>query len=51
MTGPAPNLAKAVCERIARAVRRGLDFEISEDLPKNWQTAIPVILKTLESGT
>ena len=48
---PAAELAKAVCERIARAGRRGLAFEISEDLPKNWQTAIPVILKTLESAT
>jgi hypothetical protein len=44
---PADELAQAVRERVRRAGRRGLAFEISEDLPRNWKGAIPVILKTL----
>jgi len=46
---PAAALETAVCDRLKRAGRRGLAFEISEDLPKNWKTAIPVILKALEN--
>lgn len=42
-------LAQAVRERVRRAGRRGLAFEISEDLPRNWKAAIPVILQTLEA--
>jgi hypothetical protein len=44
---PEAALAQAVRDRVQRAGRRALAFEISEDLPKNWKAAIPVILKTL----
>lgn len=44
---PAPELRAAVLARRARAGARALAFEISEDLPRNWQTAIPVILAAL----
>jgi hypothetical protein len=46
---PADELAQAVRDRVQRAGRRGLAFEISEDLPRNWKAAIPVILSTLET--
>jgi hypothetical protein len=46
---PAGVLAQAVREKVQRAGKRGLAFEISEDLPRNWKAAIPVILSTLET--
>ena len=33
--------------RVAAVNGKGLVFEISEDLPPNWRTAIPVVLKAL----
>ena len=30
-----------------RAGKKAFGFEISEDLPRNWETSIPVVLKTL----
>ncbi len=44
---PEAALEKAVRDRVERAGRRALAFAISEDLPKNWKAAIPVILKAL----
>ena len=44
---PAPRLREAVLDRCRRAGRRGLAFEISETLPANWKTAVPVILDAL----
>jgi hypothetical protein len=45
---PPDKLAAAVREKRERAGKRGLAFEVSEDLPPNWEEAIPVVLKTLE---
>jgi len=44
---PRQPLRQAVLDRCQRAGRRGLAFEISEDLPRNWKTAVPVILEAL----
>ncbi|NQU09543.1 hypothetical protein HQ590_02025 [bacterium] len=44
---PATELAQAVIGKRQRAGKRGLLFEISEDLPANWATTIPVVLETL----
>ena len=33
--------------RTGRAGKKGIAFEISEDLPSNWQEIIPVVLETL----
>lgn len=45
---PADKLRQAVIDRRNRAGKKGLAFEISEDLPSNWQESIPIVLKTLE---
>ena len=45
---PAEELAQGVAEKRDRAGKRGLVFEISEDLPANWETSVPVVLDTLE---
>ncbi len=41
-------LERAIIEKRRRAGKRGLAFEISEDMPGNWQESIPVVLRTLE---
>jgi len=41
-------LRLAVIEKRQRAGKRGLAFEISEDIPPTWRTAVPVVLQTLE---
>ena len=46
--GPAERLAQAVIDKRQRAGKKGLVFEISEDMPTNWKESIPVVLKTLE---
>lgn len=46
---PAAALEGAVRARVERAGCRALAVEISEDLPRNWKAAIPVILKTLSA--
>lgn len=45
---PAATLARSVIEKRERAGKRGFAFEISEDLPSNWEESIPVVLKALE---
>jgi hypothetical protein len=44
---PTDKLREAVLEKSARAGKRGVAFEISEDLPGNWQETIPLILRLL----
>jgi hypothetical protein len=46
---PAEELAENVKEKVRRAGKRGLVFEISEDIPKRWYEGIPVILNALNS--
>ena len=46
--GPHEALRQAVIEKRERAGKRGLAFEISEDMPPNWRETIPVVLETLE---
>ncbi len=45
---PSEQLAEAVIDKRERAGKRGLAFEISEDVPRNWRKAVPVVLETLE---
>ncbi len=45
---PEEDLKQAIREKRDRAGKRGLVFEISEELPANWETAIPIVLETLE---
>lgn len=45
---PAEELAREVAAKRERAGKRGVAFEISEDLPGSWETSIPVVLDTLE---
>ena len=45
---PADELREAVVAKRDRAGKRGLAFEISEDLPATWQESVPVVLETLE---
>lgn len=45
---PPDQLTVAVRAKQQRAGKRGLAFEISEDLPANWRESIPVVLRTLE---
>lgn len=45
---PTAQLQAEVIAKRERAGKRGLAFEISEDLPGNWETAIPVVLQALE---
>jgi hypothetical protein len=44
---PPEKLRDAVLAKFARAGKRGMAFEISEDLPVNWQESIPIVLETL----
>lgn len=46
---PPQELAQAVREKRDRAGKRGLAFEISEDVPLNWRESVPVVLETLEA--
>jgi hypothetical protein len=43
----AEDLRRAVIDKRARAGKRGLAFEVSEDLPANWRRSMPVVLQTL----
>lgn len=45
---PAQELAREVTAKRERAGKKGLAFEISEDLPKNWEITIPIVLEALE---
>jgi hypothetical protein len=45
---PEAELREAVISMRQRAGKKGFAFEISEDLPANWETSVPVILETLE---
>lgn len=44
---PEPELRAALNAKRERTGKRGVAFEISEDLPDNWETCIPVMLDTL----
>ncbi len=44
---PEPLLRDAVIAKRERAGKKALAFEISEDLPKNWQESVPIVLNTL----
>jgi len=44
---PPAQLRQAVRDRVQRAGRRALAFEISEALPGNWRESIPVVLAAL----
>jgi hypothetical protein len=44
---PEQVLRQAVIDKRRRAGKRALAFEISEDLPVNWQQSIPIVLDTL----
>lgn len=44
---PPEQLRQAVVEKRNRAGKRGVAFEISEDLPPNWKSSIPLVLETL----
>jgi hypothetical protein len=44
---PQDELCAAVIAMRERAGKRGFAFEISEDLPSNWETSVPVVLDTL----
>ncbi|NOX53867.1 MAG: hypothetical protein GXP27_05400 [Planctomycetes bacterium] len=45
---PADKLRQAVIAKRTRAGKQAFAFEVSEDLPTNWQTSIPVVLDALE---
>lgn len=45
---PPRELQEAVMDKRRRAGKRGFAFEISEDLPKNWEASIPVVLEALD---
>ena len=45
---PAEELRAAIVAKRERAGKRGLAFEISEDLPATWEESVPVVLQTLE---
>ncbi len=47
---PADELRAAVTAKRARAGKKGVIFEISEDLPSNWETAIPLVLDALSEA-
>ncbi|HPG69986.1 MAG TPA: uroporphyrinogen decarboxylase family protein [Candidatus Hydrogenedentes bacterium] len=44
---PEAELRAAIAAMCARAGRRGFAFEISEDLPRNWEQSIPIMLDAL----
>jgi len=45
---PADELRGAVIAKRERAGKKGLAFEISEDVPENWQESVPVVLQVLQ---
>jgi hypothetical protein len=45
---PEEILKQAVIDKRERAGKKALAFEISEDLPNNWQQSVRIVLKTLE---
>ncbi len=45
---PPAQLREEIIAKVQRAGKRGLAFEIAEDLPAQWESAIPVILATLQ---
>ena len=44
---PPQELREAVIAMRRRAGKRAFAFEISEDLPTNWRTSVPIVLETL----
>lgn len=44
---PKEELKQVVRQKRERAGKRGLAFELSEDLPTNWRESIPIVLETL----
>jgi hypothetical protein len=44
---PPDELCEAVVAKRERAGKRGLAFEISEDVPENWRETVPLVLQTL----
>ena len=46
---PKEVLQEAVRGKVERAGKRGFAMEISEQMPANWQTMIPIVLETLRS--
>ncbi|MCP4645544.1 MAG: hypothetical protein GY851_34185 [bacterium] len=45
---PEAELREALQAKRERAGKRAFAFEISEDLPRNWQTSIPIMVSALE---
>jgi hypothetical protein len=48
---PPEDLRQAVLHKQRRAGRRALAFEISEDLPRNWEVTIPIVLEALAESS
>lgn len=44
---PPEKLQQEIIAKRKRAGKRGLAFELSEDLPLNWKESIPIVLRTL----
>jgi hypothetical protein len=44
---PEDDLREAIIAKRERAGKKALAFEISEDVPENWQESIPIVLQTL----
>ena len=45
---PDDELRQVIIDKRERAEKKGLSFEISEEVPHNWREKIPVVLDTLE---
>jgi hypothetical protein len=45
---PADELRAAVIAKRERAGKKALAFEISEDVPENWQESVPMVLQALQ---
>ena len=45
---PEEAFRQAIIDKRNRAGKKAFAFEISEDLPANWETRIPVVLRTLQ---
>jgi len=45
---PPDELRQAVIAKRERAGKRGLAFELAEDIPANWREAVPVVLRALQ---
>jgi hypothetical protein len=45
---PPEELKRVIKEKRQRAGKRGLGFEISEDVPPTWRAAVPVVLEALD---